>query len=375
MSYFDDGQDEPREMIVLPPSQRPRKIPNQLPPRTRSFMSETQQAAMTAYKKKLESQPKIDQRTRYDESTIEQLSGGNNNRGICRVALKGSSERVVVKGIANNDFRSVYEPYILQVGLGPHPNIVRLKNVFYSSSRDEIALEFEACSHSMLDYLLSDSMTPAVMRAATIQLLNGVRYLTEKNVIHCDLKPENFFFLRGAVKIGDFGVACILPTPVHAPPLTYNVNPTGHKPPEILLMLPWSFGVDVFSLGCSLATMCGIRQHPFLFRDDCSIQHHLDHVLSGFGAAQAADYSLLPPWMTYDRNIHLYGPFHHHVTFAPLRGQFFQGRTCDPLGYIKELMGDASLYDLIMRMLEPDPAKRISIAAASLWVGSPAKNN
>jgi hypothetical protein len=70
--------------------------------------------------------------------------------------------------------------------------------------------------------------------------------------------------------------------------------------------------------------------------------------------------------MTYDRR-----PVYQHATFTAPRGQFFQGRTCDPLAYVREVMGDASLYDLITRMLEPDPTKRITIAAASLWVGSP----
>jgi serine/threonine protein kinase len=378
--HFDDGQDEPREMIVIQPTPR-KRVPNQLPPKTRFLMSESQQTAMTAYKRNLEKQPRIDQRARYDESTIQQLSGGINSRGICRVSLRGIGGDVVVKGIPDNDFRSVYEPFILQVGLGPHPHVVRLRNVFYASSRGEIVLEFESCTRSLLDFIIERDMTPHEVRAAAIQLMAGVRYLTEKNVIHCDLKPENLFLAAPGggssliLKIGDFGVACILPTAAHQPPPTFNVNPTGHKPPEILLMLPWSFGVDVFSVGCTLATICGVRNHPLLFRDDCSIQQHLDHVLSGFGAAASPSYALLPPHMTYDRDMHSYGSVHQYVTFAPPRGAFFTGRTRDPFLYVRNLMHDLthddSFYTLIQRMLEPDPAKRISIAAASLWVGTP----
>jgi serine/threonine protein kinase len=371
--YFDDGQDESREMIVIAPT--PKKAANQLPPKTRFLLSDSQQAAMAAYKCTLEKQPRVDQRARYDESTIEQLSGGVNNRGICRVRLRATTEDVVVKGIPDSELRCVYEPFILQVGLGPHPNIIRLRNVFYASTRGEIVLEFESCAHNLLNLILNTEMTPLQIRAITLQLLNGVRYLTEKLVIHCDLKPENIFVSEtGAVKIGDFGIACILPAADHQPPITFNVNPTGHKPPEILLMLPWGFGVDVFSLGCTLATICGVRVHPLLFRDDCSIQQHLDHILSGFGASQGPSYNLLPPWMTYDRNVNLHGSVHQYVSFTAARNAFYQGKTHDPFAYIREVMnGDDSLYTLVGRMLEPDPAKRITIAAASLWVGSDIK--
>ena len=155
--YFDDGQDDSHEMMIVIPT---RRSINHLPPKTRFLMSESQQAAMTTYKRHLEKQPRMDLRRRYDESTVEQLSGGGNNSGISRVTLLNEKINVVVKGIPDTDFRSVYEPFILQVGLGPHPNIVRLREVFYAYSRREIVLEFESCTRTLLDYLLDNDITP-----------------------------------------------------------------------------------------------------------------------------------------------------------------------------------------------------------------------
>jgi serine/threonine protein kinase len=212
-----------------------------------------------------------------------------------------------------------------------------------------------------------------------------VRYLHEKLVIHCDLKPENIMLVedepdgRARVKIGDFGVSFILPSAEHKPPLDFNVNSTGHKPPEILLVLPWGFGVDMFALGCTIATICGVRRHPLCFMDystggEPTIQQQLDHILSGFGALMGADYTLLPPEMTYQRDVRAFGSVSHIVSFySDGTPPSSSGR--HPFAYITELMkGDDSLRKLVVRMLEPDPNKRITAANASLWVGDVSDN-
>ncbi len=41
------------------------------------------------------------------------------------------------------------------------------------------------------------------------QILEGLIYLHSKGIIHRDLKPGNIFISKGAIKIGDFGLATI----------------------------------------------------------------------------------------------------------------------------------------------------------------------
>lgn len=329
---------------------------------------------MAEYKSILERKPPVDFTKRYDRSTREEFADSGeavNNRGMCRIKLADSDKWVVLKGIVDTGFRSVYEPYVLQTILGPHRNVVRLSAVFYILARREIMLEFESCTQSLLDYTLEHRLTPAKIRATTMQLIAGVRFLHEKLVLHCDIKPANILLKPDGersvlVKIGDFGVSCVLPTSQHDPELTYNVNPIGHKPPEILLVLPWKFPVDMFSLGCTLATICNPDKHPFLFNSSLPVQAHLDHVLSGFGTLGAPDYNLLPAEMTYARDVEKYGSVDEYINFYSRQPRREHG---DVFAYIVEETGDKSLYDLIMKMLAPDPARRITAAAASLWVG------
>jgi len=339
-------------------------------------MSDSSSMAMHEYKSRLERTPPVDFSKRYDKSTREEFAQNAesaNNRGMCRVKLV-SGKWVVLKGIEDRDFRSVYEPYVLQIILGPHKHVVRLGAVFYIAARHEIMLEFESCTQSLLDYTLNHKMTPAKIRATTMQLLAGVRYMHEKLVLHCDIKPANILLKENEddsilVKLGDFGVSCLLPTSQHDPPLTFDVNPTGHKPPEILLTLPWKFPVDVFSLGCTLATICNPRRHPFLFRNDWPVQTHLDHILAGFSVDVPPDYGLLPPEMTYARDVARFGSIDEYVRFYPRPSRGERGVKVDVFAYIIEETGDETLHDLILKMLVPDPARRITAAAASFWVG------
>ena len=53
--------------------------------------------------------------------------------------------------------------------------------------------------------------TPDKLKIITFQMLQGLKYLKNKGVIHCDLKPENVLFAdenKTRIKIIDFGASC-----------------------------------------------------------------------------------------------------------------------------------------------------------------------
>jgi serine/threonine protein kinase len=85
------------------------------------------------------------------------------------------------------------------------------------------------------------------------QLLNSLSYLKKIAIIHCDLKPENIMFTDTTlqeVKIVDFGSACNN----YRKGYKY-VQSRFYRSPEIVLGLPYSFAVDMWSLGCILCEL------------------------------------------------------------------------------------------------------------------------
>lgn len=94
-----------------------------------------------------------------------------------------------------------------------------------------------------------------------IQILHGMNYLHNHNIIHRDIKPSNIFVnMDGTVKIADFGISKVLDQTQ-----TINMSYTssdGSSPkltgtpmyssPEICRNEQVSFKSDVWSMGCLL---------------------------------------------------------------------------------------------------------------------------
>ncbi len=84
-------------------------------------------------------------------------------------------------------------------------------------------------------------------------MLQALRFLRRHNIIHCDLKPENLLLhskSRGAVKLIDFGSSCFADEKI----FTY-IQSRFYRAPEVMLALPYTAAIDMWSLGCILAEL------------------------------------------------------------------------------------------------------------------------
>ena len=73
------------------------------------------------------------------------------------------------------------------------------------------------------------------------------------SVIHCDLKPENIMLetsSKSVIKVIDFGAACLLNERVY----TY-IQSRFYRAPEVILGIPYTMAIDMWSLGCILAEL------------------------------------------------------------------------------------------------------------------------
>jgi len=95
-----------------------------------------------------------------------------------------------------------------------HPRIVQLRDFFHmdTGASSVLAMILELCEGDPLDLRLKmqGPMPEKEAKSIIVQILNGLRYLASKKIIHYDIKPSNLFYNAGQVKIGDFGLSKIV---------------------------------------------------------------------------------------------------------------------------------------------------------------------
>uniref|UniRef100_A0A0G4FMV7 Protein kinase domain-containing protein n=1 Tax=Chromera velia CCMP2878 TaxID=1169474 RepID=A0A0G4FMV7_9ALVE len=177
----------------------------------------------------------------------------------------GSSRRpgqVALKVIKNRPpyfKQAVVEVKILDILMHQHDpddshNIVRMVDFFVF--RSHLCIAFEVLNMNLFELIKANNHQGIPLRAIrTIasQLLQALQVLEEAGIIHCDLKPENVCLSneeRKRVKLIDFGSACPLDQTV----FTY-IQSRFYRSPEVLLGLPYTHKIDVWSLGCICAEL------------------------------------------------------------------------------------------------------------------------
>ncbi|THX82856.1 kinase-like protein [Aureobasidium pullulans] len=128
-------------------------------------------------------------------------------------------------------------------------HILRLKDTFIH--RQHLCLVFELLSVNLYELIKQNQfrgLSTTLVRVFAQQLLAGLCLLSKARLIHCDLKPENILLKNlesPIIKIIDFGSACDERQTVY----TY-IQSRFYRSPEVLLGLPYSAAIDMWSLGC-----------------------------------------------------------------------------------------------------------------------------
>jgi dual specificity tyrosine-phosphorylation-regulated kinase 1 len=94
-----------------------------------------------------------------------------------------------------------------------------------------------------------------LIRKFAKQVLKALSFLarSDVDVIHCDLKPENILLRhpkKSGVKVIDFGSSCRSNKRMYS-----YIQSRFYRSPEVMLGLPYSVAIDMWSLGCILAEM------------------------------------------------------------------------------------------------------------------------
>ena len=158
---------------------------------------------------------------------------------------------------------------------------MQMKNVveLYDSIqfKNEFILSFELCDTDLLHYIKENHEYKTnldFIRNIFIQLNNAFEILNQKKVIHRDIKPENILlkFENNKIipKLGDFGISRTFDENendknIDDDPEKHSSGPAGsfdYMAPEVLKEEPYNNKCDLFSIGATLYYLI-FKEHPF----------------------------------------------------------------------------------------------------------------
>ncbi|XP_066980329.1 LOW QUALITY PROTEIN: cyclin-dependent kinase-like 3 [Macrobrachium rosenbergii] len=193
-----------------------------------------------------------------------------------------------------------------------HENLVNLIEFFRRKRR--LYLVFEYVDHTILDELESSEtgLEESKARAHIFQVLRGIAFCHQNQIIHRDIKPENVLVSRlGVVKLCDFGFARLLAGPGES--CTDYVATRWYRAPELLVGdTRYGREVDIWACGCLLSEM--LTGEP-LFPGESDIDQ-LFHIIQTLGELSTSHRQLM------ERNPMLAGLKLPAAASTPLMGSF-----------------------------------------------------
>ncbi|EGG23958.1 putative protein serine/threonine kinase [Cavenderia fasciculata] len=200
-----------------------------------------------------------------------------------------------------------------------HPNIIQLHDHFETENNYYIVMEllnggellYNIENNSSKQDQSSVNYTEDSARKIIKQIVHAIDFLHQQNVVHRDLKPENILFRDhsdfSTLKIIDFGLAAYY----NNEPLVDVCGTPDFQAPEMIKRLGYSFPVDIWAIGVILyILLCG--HPPFQAKNSIAVMA-----------------LIMRAEIKFDQEV--------WSTISPLA------------------------KDLVIKMLEPDPSKRLTI--------------
>jgi len=144
-----------------------------------------------------------------------------------------------------------------------HPHITRYIGAWVEPD-GSFCMAMEYCDGGDLEGYLKEHTQPlseTLIKQWLVQGLSALEYChTEKRVLHRDIKLQNIFLHAGTIKLGDFGIARLLPDATDF--TTTRVGTPYFLSPEIVQSSQYDHRTDVWSLGVVLFELL-TRHKPF----------------------------------------------------------------------------------------------------------------
>lgn len=175
-----------------------------------------------------------------------------------------------------------------------HPNIVQYLGC--SSSADYLNIFLEYVPGGSVQTMLNSygALPEPLVRSFVRQILTGLSYLHNRDIIHRDIKGANILVdNKGTIKISDFGISKKL----EASNILNGANNNKHRPslqgsvfwmaPEVVKQTSYTRKADIWSLGCLVVEMM-TGSHPY---PDCSQLQAIFKIGGGKAAPTIPDHA------------------------------------------------------------------------------------
>ena len=202
--------------------------------------------------------------------TFGKQLGKGNFSGVSLAVKKSNNETYAIKSINKSKILSIFNSVESEINLLRslnHPNIVKLCEVYEDDLYVHLVLEYLAGGElfhlSKKKVLYTEQEVLKIIKP----VMEALRYLHSKNIVHRDIKPGNLMFCKpestSTTKIIDFGLATVVNPKV---PERLRCGSPGYIAPEVLNSLGYGSKADVFSMGIILYNLLS-GAHPFYSRN------------------------------------------------------------------------------------------------------------
>jgi len=182
---------------------------------------------------------------------------------VVKCLRKDSNELVAVKILKNHPHYARQGQVEIQIlrhlssESSDKHNFVKALECF--KHHNHTCLVFEILERNLFDYLKMNDFSPMPLnhiRPILQQVLTALIKLSDLDVIHADIKPENIMLVNATlepfrVKLIDFGSATYTSRALDN---TY-LQSRYYRAPEVILGVPFSEKIDIWSLGCVIAEL------------------------------------------------------------------------------------------------------------------------
>ncbi|KAK0541011.1 Protein kinase of the Mitotic Exit Network [Tilletia horrida] len=165
---------------------------------------------------------------------------------VKRIKLTGKSEKEITQLMKEVDLLKKLE----------HPSVVKYEGLVRSYDVLNIILEWVESGSLYLTLKNFGPFEEGLCASYVVQILEGLHYLHNQQVVHCDLKAANILTTKkGNIKLSDFGVSLNLQAVGNIATRKDAVGTPNWMAPEVIELTGASTASDIWSLGCTIIEM------------------------------------------------------------------------------------------------------------------------
>ena len=151
-----------------------------------------------------------------------------------------------------------------------HPNVIGYKEAFWDDNQNTLNIVMEYADDGDLQTKIikmrkeGGMFKEDLIWSYSIQMIEGLKSLHDKKIMHRDLKSANIFLVKDKhqCKLGDMNVSKV----IKEKELLTQTGTPYYASPEVWRDEPYSYKSDLWSIGCVIYELCALRP-PFKGKD------------------------------------------------------------------------------------------------------------